>query len=68
MRDVSSSPPGCFQVALSHTEDVVSRTAEALKIIPCAAFSVQSHGLGGCRVITLTGGFKPAPCIGEAEL
>lgn len=54
MRAVSSTPPGCFQVALSHTEDVVSRTAEALKITPCATLSVQSHGLGGCRVITLT--------------
>lgn len=46
----------CFQVALSHTEDVVSRKAEALKIIPSVALSVHSHRLGACRVITVNGG------------
>lgn len=43
-------------MALSHTEDVVSRMAEALKVIPSVALGVQSHGLGACRVITVNRG------------
>lgn len=46
----------CFQVALSRAEDVVSRTAEALKIIPCVAAGVHTHGFGARRVITVNGG------------
>ena len=43
-------------MALSHTEDVVSRTAEALKITPSVALGVHSHGLGACRVVTVNKG------------
>lgn len=46
----------CFQAALGQTEDVVSHTAEALKIPPSVALSAHGHGLEAYRVITVNGG------------